>query len=180
MTGPQAVDASPPEENSAGAARDSTAKEPSNADCNSAAAAGEAGPNKDSEASNTKAAEPGTEENANGAESSNIWPASDLPSEDNSTDREVGEVLNILDLPDETKKWLKKEYKTLKRFEEFIQMTSEKVKDMQQPTEKKARFKQDERETLILRRRWMEKNRNDGQEVEWEDYKCEELQYLCS
>jgi vacuolar-type H+-ATPase subunit I/STV1 len=106
--------------------------------------------------------------------------ASDLPSEDNSTDREVGEVLNILDLPDETKKWLKKEYKTLKRFEEFIQMTSEKVKDMQQPTEKKARFKQDERETLILRRRWMEKNRNDGQEVEWEDYKCEELQYLCS
>jgi hypothetical protein len=106
------------------------------------------------------------------------------PSEENSasveTDAEVEKVLNVLDLRDETKKWLKEEYKTLKSLEDFIQMSSEKVKDMLIKDEEKndgseqqgknhARFNQADRAKLILLRRWMKNKRGDGdaQKVEW-------------
>jgi len=101
----------------------------------------------------------------------------------------VEEVLNILDLRDETKTWLENKFTKQKSFEDFLKLSSEKIKNMQLSTaeidgskqgrdgEKHARFNQAERDELILLRRWMKKNRvAGGQGVKWDDFNRESFE----
>ncbi|KAK1743948.1 hypothetical protein QTG54_005545 [Skeletonema marinoi] len=92
-------------------------------------------------------------------------------------------VLNILDLRDETKLWLEQKYTEQKSFEDFLHLSSKKVKDMQLLSEEidsdkkeekvRARFNQADRAKLILLRRWTENNRADGQKFKWQCFNRE-------
>jgi len=84
----------------------------------------------------------------------------------------VNKVLDVLNLHDETDQYLKKNYPTLKEFENFLNLSSEAVKTFHKINGelKEPRFKRSDREEFIILRRWWaeEKKKQDNGMVNWE------------
>eukprot|EP00577_Skeletonema_sp_RCC1716_P003307 CAMPEP_0113391290 /NCGR_PEP_ID=MMETSP0013_2-20120614/10630_1 /TAXON_ID=2843 ORGANISM="Skeletonema costatum, Strain 1716" /NCGR_SAMPLE_ID=MMETSP0013_2 /ASSEMBLY_ACC=CAM_ASM_000158 /LENGTH=1015 /DNA_ID=CAMNT_0000274521 /DNA_START=75 /DNA_END=3123 /DNA_ORIENTATION=- /assembly_acc=CAM_ASM_000158 len=84
----------------------------------------------------------------------------------------VNKVLDVLNLHDETDQYLKKNYPTLKEFENFLNLSSEAVKTFHKINGelKEPRFKRSDREEFIILRRWWaeEKKKQDNLTVNWE------------
>eukprot|EP00985_Skeletonema_marinoi_P002852 scaffold1171_cov144-Skeletonema_marinoi.AAC.7 len=84
----------------------------------------------------------------------------------------VNKVLDVLNLHDETDQYLKKNYPTLKEFENFLNLSSEAVKAFHKINGelKEPRFKRSDREEFIILRRWWaeEKKKQDNESVNWE------------
>jgi hypothetical protein len=124
------------------------------------------------EAEDSKTAEDGTSDASVGTSSKTQVPV-DLP---------VDKVIRIMGFRQETfQDYLNKECDTKEKLEEFLELSSEKIRaikkgdggEKEEKEKDKPRFKQTDRAKLILLGRWTENNRaddDDGKGIRWENF----------